>query len=130
MDITHECGFELAWSGPCKTKTDVGYCEEHLNLKCQGCGAPAVRQCEHTGIQFVCGVPLCRGCDHGPPPQDGKPNWFGLGGEHKPAKETYLAWAAYWTDGPHPDAGMADAYRKMALEVDKGEQSDGTTPQP
>lgn len=56
------CAFELAWIGQCG-RAD---CREHMNLKCSSCGAPATGECCQTMGSFVCGHPLCSGCDHDP----------------------------------------------------------------
>lgn len=56
------CKFDLAWRGPCKAPCDGDVCEQHAKVKCCVCGAQATNECDHTG-QFVCGSPLCDGCE-------------------------------------------------------------------
>lgn len=91
------CVFEQSWIGKCKEPAgETGYCEKHASLKCCSCGAKATRDCEHTGIQLVCGAPLCDGCKHSAPDVN-NPGWFNLGGGHKPNAEADAAWAAYYT---------------------------------
>jgi hypothetical protein len=93
------CRFEKAWIGRCGTAAvnAEGFCEEHASSVCCSCGAKATRECDHTGIQFVCGYPLCDGCSHSAPPV-GNPGWFNLGGGHKPTEEAHAAWEAYWEE--------------------------------
>jgi hypothetical protein len=54
------CSYGLAWVGECQNQSP---CEEHKDLKCGSCGAPATHQCDSTG-QFVCGFDLCDNCEH------------------------------------------------------------------
>lgn len=76
------CTFHKAWIGLCgKPADDSGYCEKHRGIKCCSCGEQATRECDQTGIQFVCGYPLCAGCNHGTPPKDNF-GLFALGGGH------------------------------------------------
>jgi hypothetical protein len=76
------CKFDRVWIGPCgKTPAVGGRCEDHAKTACCSCGKPATRECDHTGIQFVCGYPLCDGCAHNAP-QAGKEGMFNLGGGH------------------------------------------------
>lgn len=82
----NQCTFSKAWIGPCDEQADdSGFCEKHKNTKCCSCGEQATRECGHTGIQFVCGYPLCATCEHGIPPKDNH-GWFGLGGGHVTAE--------------------------------------------
>ncbi len=78
------CKFIRSWIGPCG-KPVLGndtFCPQHDKLPCASCGEPATRECEHTGIQFVCGAPLCGRCEHGPvDPKN--PGMFFLGGGHR-----------------------------------------------
>ena len=69
----HFCGFDEEWRGPCKTpvEPDGSRCDEH-DLKCVSCGEPATHSCHETG-QFVCGEPLCDGCQHLIWPEGHKP---------------------------------------------------------
>ena len=58
-----KCNFDEAWVGHCQNPaTPYGRCERHRRL-CDVCGQVAIRSCDHTGIQFVCGVPLCAACE-------------------------------------------------------------------
>ena len=76
------CRWDGGWAGKCKSiATDEGFCEKHHGKKCASCGDVAVRECDQTGIQFVCGAPLCATCQHGVP-EEGKEGWFMLGGGH------------------------------------------------
>ena len=78
------CVFDLAWIGYCG-RTDVRsgdrFCSEHTGKVCVSCGGEAVRECDQTGIQFVCCAPLCGECQHGVP-ERGKEGMFALGGGH------------------------------------------------
>lgn len=57
------CKFDISWVGTCKNPaTDTGFCEEHSKVKCSVDGKQATHDCDHTG-QFVCGSPLCDGCE-------------------------------------------------------------------
>jgi hypothetical protein len=48
----------------CKDAAKVGrLCEKHAAVKCAGCNGPATHECGEC-LQFVCGAPLCDGCDH------------------------------------------------------------------
>lgn len=98
-----QCAWYKAWIGRC-TNSPVSeegsmlvtrFCAEHQGKQCVGCGKEADRDCDHTGIQFVCGAPLCANCTHSPPQKD-SPNWFGLGGEHKAHALAHAEWEAYW----------------------------------
>lgn len=76
------CKFDLAWRGPCGEEAEDGdFCRSHTGVKCVSCGGVATRECAHTGIQFVCGYPLCDNCEHGEVPPD---SLFGIGGKHQP----------------------------------------------
>ena len=90
--MTDICGFDEAWNGPCHYTT---HCVKHPPRECKGCGKPAVQSFDHTGIQFVCGVPLCSDCRHCPPPAEGS-NWFGLAGEHKPSAVANSEWKRFY----------------------------------
>lgn len=114
----HYCGFDQGWDGKCKTTTDGTLCDRHRDLKCSGCGAAATKLCSHTGIQVVCGEPLCNNCDHGPPPEGSK-NWFGMAGGHAPLRESYRLWAAYYERTGDPQA--AEIYRDGIKRIDAGE---------
>ena len=58
------CSFDEAWRGKCKKlAVKNGMCEEHADLVCASCGAPATHSCYETG-QFCCGAPLCDDCEH------------------------------------------------------------------
>jgi len=87
------CQFDRAWIGPCGAPLSgqETVCPKHRDLKCCSCGAQATRECEHTGIQFVCGAPLCDNCDHAAP-LAGKEGMFFLGGGHKPKAEAAESW--------------------------------------
>lgn len=78
------CKWEISWVGQCpKEAGPNGFCKEHTDKKCVCCGEMATHDCEHTGIQFVCGAPLCNNCAHGiPDPKN--PGIFGMGGGHHP----------------------------------------------
>jgi hypothetical protein len=58
--MSDKCGFNMAWVGHCKNTIP---CEDHKDLVCESCGAPATHDCAETG-QFVCGTPLCDECEH------------------------------------------------------------------
>lgn len=90
--MSETCNFDIAWVGRCKEP--AGQCEKHADLKCAGCGLPAVKSCDHTG-GFVCGAPLCAGCMHSPPAADSS-NLFGMGGGHEPTKIAMKKWEASW----------------------------------
>lgn len=81
-----KCIFYLAWRGPCGKPTDGSFCEEHKTIRCCSCGEQAVRECDMTGIQFVCGEPLCTNCEHGVPDPENL-GMFMLGGGHKKKAE-------------------------------------------
>lgn len=59
------CKMDEDGYGPCqnKAKTGSSLCEEHIGVKCSGCGAQAVRYCSMSG-STMCGAPLCAMCDH------------------------------------------------------------------
>ena len=58
-----KCKWNEAWIGTCGKECDEsGFCEDHKKTCCS-CGSPATHSCEETG-QFVCGFPLCDGCEH------------------------------------------------------------------
>lgn len=59
-----KCAYDVAWIGRCGREAAEGEtcCEKHRGVKCASCGAPATRECDHTG-QFVCGFPLCNDCE-------------------------------------------------------------------
>jgi len=60
----YNCGYDLAWIGPCSAPTSEGcLCEKHAALTCSSCGKPATHECDET-FQFVCGAPLCEDCEH------------------------------------------------------------------
>lgn len=84
------CGFGLAWIGKCPAVPTPGStrCDKHKDLKCCSCQKPASRECEHTGIQFVCGAHLCNDCQHGWIMPNADPGLFNLGGGHVD-KKTY-----------------------------------------
>ena len=88
-----ECKFDKAWIGPCKVDSGASeFCEKHAAMKCCSCGEQATRECDHTGIQFVCGYPLCATCQHGRPPK-GNPGMLHLGGGHVTADVHEQQWA-------------------------------------
>jgi len=61
-----ECGYLIAWVGPCKSQPSDDSscrCDKHKDKVCASCGAPATQECDTTG-QFVCGAPLCNDCEH------------------------------------------------------------------
>jgi hypothetical protein len=93
------CKFDRGWAGRCKQPADQlsdrGMCVEHDRMKCCSCGQPATQECDHTGIQFVCGYPLCDGCSHSAPADPSNPGLFNLGGGHKPKEEARAAWEKY-----------------------------------
>lgn len=94
--MSETCTYSVAWVGKCGEPAVEGdRCEKHHDLKCAGCGVTAVKSCDHTGIQFVCGAPLCAGCMHHPPAPD-SPNLFGMGGGHSPVAEAMKAWDKTW----------------------------------
>ena len=97
-----DCGFDMSWAGRCKKPAgESGRCQEHTGLTCVGCGATAVKSCDHTGIQFVCGANLCAGCMHAPP-ADGNYGLFMMGGGHKPAEIAREEWAREWASFDAP----------------------------
>lgn len=55
----NNCTFDKAWIGTCGKPN----CQEHKNIPCSCCGAPAVRECPET-FGLVCGSPLCADCVH------------------------------------------------------------------
>lgn len=60
----NDCGYGLAWIGPCKKTAEPGErCTEHAGLVCASCGEPATHQCEET-MGLVCGANLCDNCEH------------------------------------------------------------------
>lgn len=63
-DVNKQCGFDIAWVGPCKEPTDeTGFCAKHRACKCT-CGKQAKRECEATIGAFVCGHLTCGKCRH------------------------------------------------------------------
>lgn len=59
------CTFQRAWQGTCGKPTADGYrCDEHKDLLCASCGAPATSTCDETQGPCVCGNPLCENCEH------------------------------------------------------------------
>lgn len=65
-----KCQFDEAWRGKCNAPATGQFCATHAAVKCCVCGEHATHTCDHTG-QFVCGAPLCDGCqghtDHSQP---------------------------------------------------------------
>ena len=53
------CSFDEHYRGVCKQPAP---CPQHASLTCRVCGAPATWACDYEG-RFVCGTPLCRGCE-------------------------------------------------------------------
>lgn len=94
--MSDRCIWDRAWIGPCKESPvdERGMCAKHANEKCASCGQPAVRECGSTGIQFVCGSPLCATCQHGIP-ENGKEGWFLLGGGHVTKEVHEQQWKEY-----------------------------------
>lgn len=80
-----KCTWNKSWVGPCGSDVPSfsRFCPDHEDRKCGGCGRITVGECEETGIQFVCGVPLCPNCEHGPR-DPSNPGLFNLGGGHRP----------------------------------------------
>lgn len=56
------CGFYESYIGKCRNAKP---CSKHSNQKCWKCGAPAVRNCDHTNM-LVCGTPECAEHPHHP----------------------------------------------------------------
>lgn len=59
-----------AWSHrdvrECKSPATHGdMCAIHATVSCQCCNAQATHECPEC-LQFVCGAPLCDGCQHKP----------------------------------------------------------------
>ena len=90
------CTWHRAWIGQCNAPSDNGRCTKHEGKVCASCGAPAVRECDHTGIQFVCGAPLCATCEHGYVMPGESTGMFALGGGHVIASVAAEQAAEYW----------------------------------
>lgn len=59
-----QCRWDMAWAGRCKKETTNGdFCEKHQDNCCVCKEKKATRDCDYAS-QFVCGVPLCDGCQH------------------------------------------------------------------
>lgn len=59
----YRCAYEL-YNGPCRELCDSSRrCGKHTGIVCCRCGEPAAGACDFEG-QFVCGYPLCNGCEH------------------------------------------------------------------
>lgn len=88
------CKFDEGWGGICKIEFDGNdqFCSKHNNLTCP-CGAKASKLCDHTGIQFVCGTPICEACIHGPVPKD---SLFALGGGHINKTDLRICPRCHW----------------------------------
>lgn len=58
------CTFVKPWQGECGDAGtgDPPRCEEHTDLECGVCGAPAVTRCK-ASFGMMCGNPLCEDCD-------------------------------------------------------------------
>ncbi len=62
-DLEFGCPYHPAYSGRCNApKGESGFCRHHAGKACTVCGEQALHECNHTG-QFVCGAPLCAGCE-------------------------------------------------------------------
>ena len=87
-----KCKFNKAWSGPCNIETGdaILYCKEHIDLKCCVCGNPATHDCAETG-GFVCGAPLCDGCEH-KLDKEGTNGIMCSGGHCKKGEQEYHNW--------------------------------------
>jgi hypothetical protein len=83
LEEAARCRWDDGWRGRCgKPAIEKSwFCAEHAGKTCAGCGSPAVRSCDHTGTQFVCGAPICSNCAHGPAPHS---SLLGMGGGHQP----------------------------------------------
>lgn len=58
-----KCQFQHAYRSCGKdSKPGLNMCEQHSEIKCCVCGAPATHECWFHG-QFVCGAPLCDECE-------------------------------------------------------------------
>lgn len=88
------CTFEVSWVGRCNNisvpEDALLRCSKHA-IDCCSCGKPATHDCDHTGIQFVCGAPLCDNCAHNAPPKDDA-GMFMLGGGHCDKKTADKNW--------------------------------------
>lgn len=93
-----QCKYDCGWAGQCTKEANAGslreMCHLHDHLRCASCGKPATRECDHTGIQFVCGAPLCGECSHAAPKR-GEEGFCMLGGGHKPKAEAAASWIEY-----------------------------------
>lgn len=57
------CHYTPTYSGRCDAIAgESGFCKRHEGKTCTVCEAQATHECNHTG-QFVCGAPLCDGCE-------------------------------------------------------------------
>jgi len=81
-----KCKFVKAWIGEC----GVEDCKEHADIKCCVCGATATHTCDATG-GFVCGAPLCDGCEH-KLDKEGTNGWMCGGGHCKKGEQEFHSW--------------------------------------
>lgn len=75
------CTFDLAWRGAC-AEPSIGAtqrCIKHVSVSCTSCGGRASHECDRTGVQFVCGSPLCDDCTGAEVKGNGS-DFFGFGG--------------------------------------------------
>lgn len=80
---TAKCPYEVAWIGRCGKPLP---CEIHDSKTCSVCHKPATHECDRTGIQFVCGAPLCNDCE-GKETLGAAFGLFGFGGHYHGPKE-------------------------------------------
>lgn len=113
------CNFSMAWIGKCKEPVvENGMCEQHKDLKCCSCGAPATHDCDET-MGLVCGAPLCDDCEHTIESNgcnSGGERPEGLGCHCKKSEQKYFSWyvTSYVKDNPELQIFM-DKFKKGEL---------------
>lgn len=110
------CLWSEAWIGRCNklvpvTLEPVGMCEDHAKLRCCSCNAQATHSCEHTG-GFVCGMPLCANCSHGPRAPADKVSLAGMGGGHWPNILVTRMRLEWWPDDGYLKASFPEEYER------------------
>lgn len=83
MQSEPKCEFVRAYIGACGGPVHTGrFCAHHIGTKCAACGGQATNECCHTG-QFVCGAPLCDGCEGFSDPDKPSGTWGFMNHSHR-----------------------------------------------
>lgn len=64
MPESKPCQYDNGWAGRCGRASDNGWCSQHEDKKCAGCGDKAIKACDQPVGGLNCGAPLCGGCKH------------------------------------------------------------------